>query len=109
MYVQNIVLPKKGETYKFNSHAATEKAGLIVFCDFEASLEKIDNNDGKTISVHRLMAYKFVIINSKDDKVLQNVIRITNDPNLFLEDIFDSIKPWMEKYKQTCNSTIYMT
>ena len=67
MYIQNIVLPDKGETYKFNSHAATEKAGIIVFCDFEASLEKIDSNDGKTISAHRLMAYKFVIINSKDD------------------------------------------
>ena len=96
--VHELIMPKKGEKYKFKSQSATELCPYTAYYDTEASLEPVNQPGNPNIlNKHVIMSYYYIIVNKKGEIVKQYMD--TGKPNLpkeMVERIWNDFRSLMD-------------
>lgn len=81
------IMPKEGETVKFESWNKTQRHPIVIYADFEALLLKITESKGKNTTAfqsHHPMSYGFYVKSSNDvSKELLEKFDIPQSPIIF--------------------------
>ena len=105
----NVKLPKDDASFKFTAHKALQKAPFVCYYDTEAKL--VGCNDGGRVSEHKILAYKYIIVDDKSH-VIAKKIEVGGGDNLatrLIENISRDYKSALHERAKKWNTTPVLT